>query len=392
MGIGVLSKITVASSIVDLDVKKLLFKQLAVDSVTALGTNQATGTVLTAGKNLVLAADGAVGVTLPVAKEGMAITVVNTVSGQDLKVYAASPDTINAAATATANVVAAGTDAVFHCDTIGHWYVRQTGVGTGTATSSTTAELNTLNGVTAGTVIASKAIVVDAGIKATGLLNMTYGAGTTSVAPVNYTAGTNLTSAVAGATEYDGKVTYQTNVTSSRQVVDTEQFICLTANYSASDVATAQKVFNSPTNGTLTLAATTSYMFEALYMIANTGTTSHTWGTLFTLGGSVTSIAYLAEAYTGTTSGVTITPMSACQVAVATVVPVTAASTSATEFVSIKLRGIIRANAAGTIIPQIQASAQPGLSGSAGVTVLAGSFFRVWPVGSNTVASVGNWS
>jgi hypothetical protein len=102
--------------------------------------------------------------------------------------------------------------------------------------------------------------------------------------------------------------------------------------------------------------------------------------------------AYEVFARTGTTSGATITALSDLQVAVATAVAVTAASTSATEFVTIFLRGIMRINAAGTIIPQIQASAQPGLSGTPGVTVLAGSYFRCWPLGVDTVASAGNWS
>jgi hypothetical protein len=256
------------------------------------------------------------------------------------------------------------------------------------------AELAVLDGVTPGTIIASKAVVTDSGIKVSGLLNLTFGAGTATVAPINFAAGSNLTTAAVGACEFDGSVFYQTAVASSRQVSVTEQFICLASNYTASDSASAQKVFNSPTNGAVTLAATTSYFFEAQYTISNTGTTSHTWATLFALGGgaSVTSIAYTAMARTGTTSAVTITALSSVQIAVATQVPVTAASTSATEFVTIYLRGVIRMNAGGTVTPQIQASAQPGLSGTPGVTVLAGSFFRAWPIGSNTVASVGNWS
>lgn len=227
-----------------------------------------------------------------------------------------------------------------------------------------------------------------------GLLQGTFGAGTATVAPVVLTAGTNLTTAAAGATEFDGVAFYDTAAASSRQVRDTEQFICLASNYTASDVATAQKVFNSPTAGALTVQAATSYFFEGQYIISNTGTTSHTWATLFALGASasVTSIGYVAQARTGVTSAVTITASSSLYIAVATQVPVTAASTSATEFVIINLRGIMRINVGGTVTPQIQASAQPGLSGTPGVTVLAGSFFRMWPVGSNTVASVGNWA
>jgi hypothetical protein len=171
-----------------------------------------------------------------------------------------------------------------------------------------------------------------------------------------------------------------------------EQFICLAANYAAADSASAQKVFNAPTNGALTVPASTAFFFEALYKISNTGTTSHTWSTLFGGTATFTSIAYEVFARTGTTSGATITALSDLQVAVATAVAVTAASTSATEFVTIFLRGIMRINAAGTVIPQIQASAQPGLSGTPGVTVLAGSYFRCWSLGVDTVASAGNWS
>lgn len=220
----------------------------------------------------------------------------------------------------------------------------------------------------------------------------TINAGTATQAPIVLTAGTNLTTPAAGAEEFDGTAFYATSVASSRQVVDTEQFICLASNYTASDTASAQKVFNSPTNGALTVAALTSYFFEADYTISNTGTTSHTWATLFGGTATFTSIAYTAMARTGTTSAATITALSSLQAAAATAVVVTAASTSATEFVTVRLRGIMRINAAGTVIPQIQASAQPGATGTPGVTVLAGSFFRLWPVGSNTVASVGNWA
>lgn len=220
----------------------------------------------------------------------------------------------------------------------------------------------------------------------------TLAAGTATAAPLTYVSGTNLTTAAAGATEFDGKVFYDTSVASSRQVRDTEQFCCLTADYTATDTASAQKVFNASTNGTITLAAATTYFFEGLYKVANTGTTSHTWATLFAGTATLTGIFYNAMARTGTTTGATITALSDLQIGVATQVPVTAASTSATEFVTVMLKGFVETNAAGTFIPQIQASAQPGASGTPGVTVKAGSYFRLWPVGTNTVASVGNWS
>lgn len=222
-------------------------------------------------------------------------------------------------------------------------------------------------------------------------------AGTATVAPLVFTAGTNLTTAAAGAVEFDGKVFYTTAVASSRQVSDAEQFCCLTADFPSGsntllDTAVASPLFNATAAGALTLAAGTSYFFEQLVLLSNTGTTSHTWSALFGGTATFTSIAYEFLSYTGITSGVTATAVLGGQVAVATAVPVTAASTSATEFVSCRMTGIMRINAAGTVIPQFQASARPGASGTPGVTVKAGSFFRCWPVGNGTVATVGNWS
>lgn len=252
------------------------------------------------------------------------------------------------------------------------------------------AELAVIDGVTPGTVIASKALVTDSGIKLSGLLNMTYGAGTATVAPENYTAGTNLTTAAVGAVEFDGKCFYDTAVASARQVRVDEQYCVLTSDYTATDSAAAQKVFNSSTNGAITLAAGTKYAFEEEIYLTNTGTTSHTWAILFAGAATLTRIFYAAEAYTAASNALTAL-LSIFGVA-ATAVVVTGAQTSATENVRIKVRGVIDVNAGGTFIPQFQASAQPGLSGTPGVTIKTGSYFRCWPLGAAATAAVGNWS
>lgn len=262
--------------------------------------------------------------------------------------------------------------------------------GSETVVSATGAELNTVAGVTAGTVIASKAIVTDSGIKISGLLNCTYGAGTATVAPINLTAGTNLTTAAVGATEFDGKCFYDTAVASARQVRVDEQYCVLVADYAAVDQAAAQKLFNSSTNGALTLAAGTKYEFEMDIWLTNTGTTSHTWSMLFGGAATFTRIFYAAEAYTAASNA--LTALLSIFGAAATAVVVTGAQTSATENVRIKARGIMDINAGGTVIPQILASAQPGASGTPGVTIKAGSYFRCWPVGAAATAAVGNWS
>jgi hypothetical protein len=50
------------------------------------------------------------------------------------------------------------------------------------------------------------------------------------------------------------------------------------------------------------------------------------------------------------------------------------------------IRGLIRVNGAGTIIPQVS------LSQAAAAIVGLDSYFKISPKGSNTVVSAGNWS
>jgi hypothetical protein len=211
--------------------------------------------------------------------------------------------------------------------------------------------------------------------------------GTSSVAPVVFTAGTNMTTPAAGAFEYDGVVFYGSPQANQRGVIAAEQFIALASGYTGADSASAQKVFNSSTNGAVTLAASTTYMMEGVYYITRAaGTTSHTLSTLFALGGTLTSIAYTAE--TTSTTGNALGAVSRIYATGATATVVTAASTSATENITVTIRGIVRTNSAGTFTPQIQYSAAPG----GAPTVLANSFFKLTPIGNNTVDTVGNWS
>lgn len=241
------------------------------------------------------------------------------------------------------------------------------------------------------------------------LINLSGGdivlpAGTATTAPLTFTSGTNLTTAAAGALEFDGTAFYATAVASSRQQMDAEQYIIATANSTTYnntglDSSSAAAVFTSVTNsgittGAVTLVAGKTYIFEFLYNLTNTGTTSHTWGTSF--GGGATFSAgtnYQVFGISGTTAN---TPASGglsgfySGTSPSTNVVCTAASTSATEQVAIYGSGTFVINAGGTVIPQLKASARPGATGTPGVTVLAGSCFRIWEMGSANY--VGNWS
>jgi phosphoribosylaminoimidazole (AIR) synthetase len=105
---------------------------------------------------------------------------------------------------------------------------------------------------------------------------------------------------------------------------------------------------------------------------------------VFALGGgaSVTSIAYEVYSHAAAVNAASTTQTSVYVTQAASTV--VTASTSANTL--IKFTGIIRMNAGGTVTPQINFSGT-----AAGTpTMAANSYIRFTPIGTDTVASVGN--
>jgi hypothetical protein len=160
----------------------------------------------------------------------------------------------------------------------------------------------------------------------------------------------------------------------------------LAADRAGSDVNTAQPIFGAAADE-LTLAASTTYEFEALYWITRAaGTTSHTTAVLFGGSATFTSLAYLAQVTNPT--GNALLNVQQIMGNAATALTLTAANTSATENLMIRLKGILRINAGGTLVPQFQYSAAPG----GAPTLKANSFFKARKLGANDVATVGPWT
>lgn len=159
----------------------------------------------------------------------------------------------------------------------------------------------------------------------------------------------------------------------------------LAANDTGQNATAAQPWF--PTAGAVTVTAATNFFFEGqLYMTRAAGAVSHTTATLFGGTATLTSIDYVGWGRTGDTN--TLVGNSSIRATAATALVVKAASTNATEDTFIQVNGNVRINAAGTFIPQFQYSAAPG----GAPTILRGTYFRLWPVGSNTDTSVGIWA
>lgn len=215
--------------------------------------------------------------------------------------------------------------------------------------------------------------------------------GTGTQAPLVFSGGTLVTvtgsAPLGGSIEYDGTVFYGTPTAVQRGVIPVEHFVVLTSDYTAANSATAQKVFNTPTNGEVTLAANTTYFMEAQYIITRTlGTNAHTIGVLFGSGGTLTSITYTADVTDGTSNA--LGTVSRIYGTAITETVVTSSSANANQYVTVKLSGVVRTNSGGTFTPQFKYSSAPG----GAPTVLTNSYFRITPVGNSTVASVGNWS
>lgn len=199
--------------------------------------------------------------------------------------------------------------------------------------------------------------------------------------------GSALGTVTAGAVENDGTSFYATSAASSRQVIDAEQFTALASAYTLASSTSAQQLFNATTSGALTVPAATSYFFECEFDLTALSATSGTFS--FGFGGTATiaSCKYYAKAQKAYAAGAVSAAGTAWQEMTVTTSAATVLVTASTVTTGAAyLRGIIRTTAAGTLIPQVT------LSQLATPVVSAGSWFRAWPVGTSTVASVGNWS
>jgi hypothetical protein len=141
---------------------------------------------------------------------------------------------------------------------------------------------------------------------------------------------------------------------------------------------------------TVTLEATTTYEFEALYMIDyGAATTTHFISTGFGGTVGVASIAYVAKHHRLSDAsqaawGELADSFFPVASSAATRVTVTATEPNR----QVRMRGVLVTSTAGTFIPQITFSAAPGQT----VTFLAGSFFRLTKLGGNTFVQQGGWS
>ncbi|MBZ5616232.1 MAG: hypothetical protein LAO23_19665 [Acidobacteriia bacterium] len=163
----------------------------------------------------------------------------------------------------------------------------------------------------------------------------------------------------------------------------------LTANQTGSNSNTAQTWFPGGGPTQITLPSSTSYFFRGhITLNRSAGTTSHTISLL--LGGTATftSLNYIVNVTDVNGTASVLTTPQVIEIADASAHAITSASANAAQFNTIVIEGVMRINAGGTVIPQFQYSAAPGGAPAIG----ANSYFRLFPIGADTVVSVGNWN
>jgi hypothetical protein len=189
-----------------------------------------------------------------------------------------------------------------------------------------------------------------------------------------------LGTTTAGALEYDGVALYATPTAEQRGVIMAEQIILLQAAYTLTSQTAAQKLFNTPAGGQVTLTAGT-YEFECAYSLTAMSATSAAYG--FALGGTATFTQFyttIAKKDSGLSS-----PLSA-NITFNTAANTNISGSNTGTGGIANISGIINVSASGTIIPQVS------LGIAAAAIVGIGSYFRIRPIGNTTVTSVGNWS
>lgn len=146
----------------------------------------------------------------------------------------------------------------------------------------------------------------------------------------------------------------------------------------------------------VTLASSTVYVFEIVFVLTKTsGTNSHNISTLFGGTAAINNIVYTGTGATvngslptSASSGDTNvrTPMSDSDTTAVVVAP---NMSNAVISASVQIRGTVSIDRSGTFIPQYRLSSSPG----GAYTTVAGSYIMIYPIGaSGSNSSAGTWS
>lgn len=210
-------------------------------------------------------------------------------------------------------------------------------------------------------------------------------AGTTALAPLTLTEGTNLTTAANGSIEMDANAFYGTTDAGNRGYIPIQHCIRADATRTFTSNTTQQAIFNSPANGRLTLE-TGTYKFQgSIAMTAMSGTTGN--GKFSLIGaGNATLGAILWQAFgLDNTAETTGAAAGGSWHVIATQTGVNIVTTATQTALAFFANGTFEVTGAGTIIPSFAQTT------AAAAVVSIGSYLCFERIGSITTTSIGQW-
>lgn len=200
----------------------------------------------------------------------------------------------------------------------------------------------------------------------------------------NLASGTLLTTAEAGAIERDATNFYMTTDDGNRGVVEITHLIRQAFSRTLPNDTNENAIFNSVTNGRITLE-TGTYRFGGMLYVTGMSATSGNF--LIDVLGAGTAVcadwiwqAWGTDNTTPTNAGTKTGSFTITQQSVASVVTAATGTRCA-----VQIEGMMEVTTAGTLIPSLDQVT------AAAATLAAGSYFWIQRVGPTDMVSVGQW-
>lgn len=198
-----------------------------------------------------------------------------------------------------------------------------------------------------------------------------------------FTPGTILTTPEAGAIELDTTNLYGTVEASNRGIIPIEHFIMLAAANTMVSNTSAQPIFNSPTNGQLTITPG-RYLFECL-LVVNSMSATNGSGNFGLIGAGTATIPAITQFMFGADQAQGAAGALSGLLSGSATPPQPVLPSTATDLMLI-VKGQFKCTVAGTIIPSFT------LTTAAAAIIAQGTYFSCKRIGASGVVSVGNWS
>ena len=213
------------------------------------------------------------------------------------------------------------------------------------------------------------------------------GVNSATVTPIVMQSGPLNTTAVAGGLEYTVPGLYFSNAASSRGIVEVDQFIYAQAAITLVSQTGAQPAFVGASGGVLTNGEITlpvgTFEFECEFNLTALSATSGGFGFSLTAGSPAVIGQQSWEAYA---NKATLATPAAWQSSWNTGASTELATATTATVGFVRIHGTFTLTTAGPVIPNLS------MTTAASAIVGVGSYFRVRPLGTQTVTFQGDWS